>query len=44
MSDEKLQEIFEFRSSEINGGGKNEGTGLGLLLCKEFAEMIGQLE
>ena len=41
MSDEKLQEIFEFRSSEINGGGKNEGTGLGLLLCKEFAEMIG---
>ena len=41
MSEEKLQEIFEFRSSEINGGGKNEGTGLGLLLCKEFAEMLG---
>ena len=41
MSGEKLEEIFEFRGSKINGGGKNEGAGLGLLLCKEFAEMLG---
>ena len=41
MSEEKLEGIFEFRGSEINGGGKNEGAGLGLLLCKEFAEMLG---
>ena len=41
MSEEKLEEIFEFKGSEINGGGKNEGAGLGLLLCKEFAEMLG---
>jgi signal transduction histidine kinase len=41
MSDEKLQEIFEFTGSEINGGGNNQGAGLGLLLCKEFAEING---
>lgn len=41
ISEEKLQSIFEFKGSEINGGSFNEGAGLGLLLCKEFAELIG---
>ncbi len=41
MSEEKLQQIFEFRGTEINGGSSNQGTGLGLLLCKEFVELNG---
>jgi signal transduction histidine kinase len=41
MSEEKLQSLFEFKGSEINGGSNNEGAGLGLLLCKEFAELNG---
>lgn len=41
ISEEKLQSIFEFKGSEINGGSYNEGAGLGLLLCKEFAEFNG---
>lgn len=41
MGEEKLQSLFEFKGSEINGGSKNEGAGLGLLLCKEFAELNG---
>jgi len=41
ISEEKLQSIFEFKGSEINGGSYNEGAGLGLLLCKEFAELNG---
>ena len=41
MTDDKLQKIFEFKGSEINGGGSNQGAGLGLLLCKEFAEING---
>ncbi len=41
ISEEQLQGIFEFKGSEINGGSKNEGAGLGLLLCKEFTELNG---
>jgi len=41
ISEEKLQGIFEFKGSEINGGSKNEGAGLGLLLCKEYTELNG---
>ena len=41
MSEEKLQHLFEFRGSEINGGHHSQGTGLGLLLCKEFIELNG---
>jgi signal transduction histidine kinase len=41
ISAEKLQNLFDFRGSRINGGHGNEGTGLGLLLCKEFAEING---
>ena len=41
ISAEKLQNLFDFKGSKINGGHGNEGTGLGLLLCKEFAEING---
>ncbi len=41
MSEEKLQSLFEFKGSEINSGSDNEGAGLGLMLCKEFAELNG---
>jgi signal transduction histidine kinase len=39
MSDEKLSQLFEFKGSGINGGNRPQGTGLGLLLCKEFVEL-----
>ena len=41
MSEEKLQELFEFKGSAINGGDQHQGTGLGLMLCKEFVESNG---
>ncbi len=41
MSDEKLQGLFEFKGSGINGGTESQGTGLGLMLCKEFVEANG---
>ena len=41
MSEEKLQSLFKFTGTSINGGTHNEGTGLGLLLCKEFALLNG---
>jgi signal transduction histidine kinase len=41
MSEEKLRHLFDFKGSEINGGTSQEGAGLGLLLCKEFAQLNG---
>ena len=39
MSNEKLEQLFDFKGSGINGSQKNQGMGLGLLLCKEFIEL-----
>lgn len=41
MNDEMLGQLFDFRGTGINGGRRNQGTGLGLLLCKEFVELNG---
>ena len=41
MSEAKVQELFEFKGSGINGSSRQGGAGLGLLLCKEFAQLNG---
>jgi signal transduction histidine kinase len=42
MPKEKADKIFEFKSSKTSFGTKGEkGTGLGLLICKEFIEKSG---
>lgn len=41
MSEDKVRYLFDFKGSEINGGTGREGAGLGLLLCKEFAQLNG---
>lgn len=39
---EKLQKLFKFDKEKISAGTKNEkGSGLGLVLCKEFVELQG---
>ncbi|MBI2419368.1 MAG: hypothetical protein HYV28_16015 [Ignavibacteriales bacterium] len=46
MSEERLQELFQMeKSKSTSGTAKEKGSGLGLLLCKEFTEMqSGSLE
>ena len=41
MSETKVQELFDFKGSGINGSSRQQGAGLGLLLCKEFAQLNG---
>ncbi|RFZ94103.1 hypothetical protein D0C36_00660 [Mucilaginibacter conchicola] len=38
IAPEKLNEIFDLSNISTRGTGNEKGTGLGLLLCKEFAE------
>jgi len=41
MSEEKLRHLFDFKGSGINGSSSQKGAGLGLVLCKEFAQLLG---
>ncbi len=42
MSQEQLSELFSFKSSKSTPGTeKEQGTGLGLVLCHEFSQILG---
>lgn len=42
MTDEHISTIFDIKNSKSTPGTKNEkGTGLGLIICKEFVERMG---
>jgi signal transduction histidine kinase len=41
MEPEKLKNIFKLGTQSTRGTGNESGTGLGLLLCKEFVEING---
>lgn len=42
MSEEQVYSLFNFKNSTVERGTKGErGTGLGLILCKEFVDKLG---